>query len=503
MNAPEAQLLTSEAELRLIADNVPAFILRLDTRLHYEFVNRAYAARFGMQPDQLVGRSLESVIGPEAFAITRPHLERVLNGESIEYESIVPYAHLGECFMRSSNVAVRDATGEVVGLIGVLTDLTERKRIEDALRDADRKKDEFLATLAHELRNPLNAISHAVELLNVAGCQDSRAQRAQGIIRRQLDHTVRLIDDLLEIGRITSGKIQLQRQPVALVDIVAQGIESAHAQVERRGLDLRVASSPAPVIVDGDRVRLAQVVANLLDNGCKFTPQGGRIEIAAGRDGTHGVIRIRDSGIGIATSDLTRVFEMFAQVESPLKGPQQGLGIGLSLSRGIVALHGGSIEALSEGIGQGSEFIVRLPLASSDPAPIVAAPRLNAGAGPQHPRRILVVDDNVDNAETICALLRSVGHVVETAYDGVSALDQARAFVPDAVLLDIGLPTLDGHDVCRALRESERGKQVLIVAMTGLGQAEDRERSRASGFDVHLVKPVRLHTIAEVLNRAF
>lgn len=500
MNASEAQLLTSEAELRLIADNVPAYILRLDARLHYEFVNRAYAARFGLQPEQMVGRSLESVIGAEAFAITRPHLERVLAGESLEYESTVPYAQLGECFMRSANVPVHDASGKVVGLIGVLTDLTERKRIEDALRDADRRKDEFLATLAHELRNPLNAISHAVELLNLSGAQDSRAQRAHEIIRRQLNHTVRLIDDLLEIGRITSGKIQLRIERLSLDGIVEQGIESARSQIERARLELRVIPSDEPIQVDGDRARLAQVISNVLDNACKFTPAEGFVQIGMRREGNLGVIRIRDSGIGIAAGDLARVFEMFAQVDSPLKGPQQGLGIGLSLSRGLVALHGGSIEATSDGIGLGSEFIIRLPLAIAASA---FKPADAAQTGPAiegHARRILVVDDNADNAETLGALLRTAGHAVDTAYDGGSALEKARVFLPDTVLLDIGLPTLDGYEVCRALRDAPWGARLLIVAMTGWGQAHDRDRSRAAGFDVHLVKPVAFGTILELLD---
>lgn len=383
-------------------------------------------------------------------------------------------------------------------------ELAERRRAEEGLREADRHKDVFLATLAHELRNPLAPITNAVEILKRP---DTEADRplALAMIERQFGHLVRLIDDLLDVNRISRGKLQLRRQPVALTEIVEQALESSRPHLHRAGHTLTVTLPPQPVRLDADPVRLAQVFLNLLNNASKYSPPGGQIRLTAAREAADVVVTVADTGIGIAPEHLPHLFEMFSQGD-PMPGyGQQGLGIGLSLARDLVAMHGGHIEARSEGLGRGSAFIVRLPIldnadadadADSDAdadagAPATSPePELRQKPGSPRPRRILVVDDNADGARSLALFLSISGHAVEMAYDGLEAVAAAERFNPEVVLLDIGMPQLDGYGACRRIREQPWGKTMVIVALTGWGQEEDQRKTREAGFDAHLVKPV-------------
>ncbi|MBX3443425.1 MAG: response regulator [Planctomyces sp.] len=367
-----------------------------------------------------------------------------------------------------------------------------------ALKEADRRKDEFIAILAHELRNPLAPISNSLALLKHAADNADICREARETMERQLEHMVRLIDDLLEVSRISRGKIELRRTAVDVRDIVSHAVEAARPLHDARHQQLVVDLPDQPLMLQADATRLTQVVGNLLNNACKFTPEGGRVELSARVAGGQCEIRVRDNGIGIDPAQVARIFEMFAQLDSSIDRAHGGLGIGLTLVRSLVELHNGTIEAHSPGRDQGTEFVVRLPLAptapNEKPAPVAAAP----GEIPR--RRILVVDDNRDSANTLSMLLRFDKHSVRCAYDGLDAVEQAGDFQPDVVLLDIGLPRLNGYDAARRIRELSGSRVVVLVAMTGWGQEEDRQRSRAAGFDFHLVKPVDRESLNRLLS---
>jgi len=390
-----------------------------------------------------------------------------------------------------------DAQGQLISAFGTVQDITDRKLAEAALQDADRRKDEFIATLAHELRNPMAPIGNAVQILQTAGIDDPTRTWCCQLIERQVEHLTKLVDELLDISRITRGKISLDWQPVAVGDIVERALESCRPLLEtyRHQLDLRLPS--AAVYVAGDRVRLAQVVSNLLHNAAKYTEPGGHITLTV-EHGDEGVtIRVRDDGIGIPPALLSQVFEMFTQGDQSLEKTHGGLGIGLSLSRELVALHHGWIQAYSAGTGQGSEFVVWLPAASapSEPAPVVS----EAATAPSPPRRVLVADDNQDAGNSLAALLRALGHEVHIARDGLEAVAAAEAHRPEFILMDIGMPRLNGYDACRRIREHAWGQDVVITALTGWGQDSDRRRSQDAGFSHHLTKPVDFGTLREMI----
>jgi CheY-like chemotaxis protein len=372
----------------------------------------------------------------------------------------------------------------------------------EALKEADLRKDEFLAMLAHELRNPLAPIRNAAKLLQLAVPANPETEWSLEVIDRQVDHMTRLIDDLLDISRINRGKLELRRRPVLLADVVQAALENASALVQRQSHHLRVSLPEAPVRLDADPVRLAQVLVNLLHNAAKFTPEGGEIRLEAELPSPHEVlIRVADSGVGIAPDDLSRIFDMFVQIgdESGGHRADSGQGIGLALVRNLVLLHGGTVEAKSEGRGRGSEFVIHLPRALADgataPAPEAAAPRPSRGG-----RKILVVDDIPDNAMSLALLLRRVGHRVATAGSGLAALDAIAADPPEVVFLDLGLPDLDGFEVCRRIRAQESGRRMVLVALTGWGQDGDRRRGAEAGFDAHLVKPVEFGELRAILD---
>jgi PAS domain S-box-containing protein len=387
------------------------------------------------------------------------------------------------------------------GLSIYLRDITERKAAEaererhlQRLREDDRRKDEFLAMLAHEIRNPLASIRSAVEIFGMPGSQDHLGW-AKEVIGRQVNHLAHLLDDLLDVSRITRGLIQVRKQLIDAYPVINQAVESVRPLIDDRHQRLDVSISPRPLRLEADSVRLEQVLVNLLTNAARYTPAGGRIALSAEQVGDQLVLRVADTGMGIPPEVLPRVFDLFAQGERALARSEGGLGIGLTIVRRLVELHGGSVSARSEGPGQGSEFIVRLPAAEEWPsAPPAPASAVRQGRG----CRILIVDDNRALARSLGQLLKVLGHEVELAHDGPEGLEAARAHRPEVILLDIGLPTMDGYTVARALRQEGFG-DTLIIAVSGYGQEDDRRRSREAGMDHHLTKPVDLETISELI----
>ncbi|HTF87716.1 MAG TPA: ATP-binding protein [Planctomycetota bacterium] len=376
----------------------------------------------------------------------------------------------------------------------------ENARLYEELREGDRRKDEFLATLAHELRNPLAPVRNSVQIMRSPSADSSDRERALGSIERQVTLLVRLVDDLLDVSRITRGKVALQLQAVELADIVAQALDVSRAVIEASGNTLAVEMPSTSVLIEADAVRLAQVISNLLANASKYTDRGGHILLACQVSDSQIVIRVRDDGMGIPEEMLPRIFDMFWQVDHALERAQGGLGIGLTLVRQLVELHGGNVEAFSEGPGKGSEFTIRLPRkeVSLRKAVPVAPPTSASPDRSRNPQRIVVVDDNVDSAESLALLLRLQGHEVSTAHDGLSAVELVLRQKPSLVLLDIGLPSLNGYDVARTLR-AQLGSAIVLVAMTGWGQAEDRRRSQEAGFDHDLAKPVDQAPLQKIL----
>jgi signal transduction histidine kinase len=361
-----------------------------------------------------------------------------------------------------------------------------------ALREADQRKDEFLAMLAHELRNPLAPIRTAVQLLRLKELPEAHSARARDTIDRQVEHLVILIDDLLDVSRITRGMITLQREPVAASAIVARAIEITRPAIDAKRHELRLDLADEALTVEGDRTRLVQIVGNILHNATKFMDPGGHIVLRVTREGALAVFAVKDQGIGIPADRIDRVFDLFTQVHGSTDGGQGGLGIGLALVRRLVEMHGGTVAAHSDGVGRGTEIRVCLPLTTATaPAVEPGAPQIDAEpVPPQARRRILVADDNADAAGSLALRLELAGHEVRTAQDGLEALAVARAFQPDVILLDLGMPAMDGYETARHLRRLEWGKQARLIALTGWGQQQDRVRTADAGFDIHLVKPV-------------
>ena len=385
----------------------------------------------------------------------------------------------------------------------IFKDISERSRLErqlkeqsDALVDLHRRKDEFLAMLSHELRNPLAPISNAVHMLRLHNKEDPLQLQARLTIERQLAQMTRLVDDLMEVSRITTGRVHLRQERVAVAVIVERAVETASPLLDQRRHELTVSVPGGPIWLFGDAGRLEQVIVNLLTNSAKYTEEGGRVWLTASQEGEEAVIRVRDTGVGIAPELLPRVFDLFTQAERSLDRAQGGLGIGLALVQRLVELHRGKVEAFST-LGQGSEFVVRLPILRT---PIPLPPTAPADApNTERALRILVVDDNVDSAESLAMLLQTVGHEVRTAHDGPTGLTAALGFRPDAVLLDIGLPKMDGYEVARRMRLAPELAITPLLALTGYGQESDREKSLEAGFDHHLVKPVDFEKLLGIL----
>jgi signal transduction histidine kinase len=408
------------------------------------------------------------------------------------------------------NVTVLDQPVRVMTLVSALrTALKARGRQYDlrdqleALRQSDRQKDEFLATLSHELRNPLAPIRNAVHILRLGGADGQTRARVLDTMERQVGSVVRLVDDLLELSRINEGRIELRKERVKLSAVLRGAVEAIAPLIEASGHQLIVNEPSNQVLLYADPVRLIQVVANLLNNSAKYSARGGTITLTARAEGSEAMISVRDTGIGIPPEMLTRIFDMFVQVDSGLNRARQGLGIGLTLVKRLVEMHGGSVEGRSEGLGRGSEFIVRLPAFADQRTGRADGPPQSSQLERRHSDlvrfRILVVDDHHDAADSLATLLRLLGHEVRVAYDGAAGLEAARAFRPDVAVLDLGMPGMDGIELGSRLRRETELRDILLIALTGYGRDDDRQRSRAAGFDAHLVKPVDVAALNTLL----
>jgi PAS domain S-box-containing protein len=452
----------------------------------------------GFRAEEVLGRHFEMFYTPDDRAARLPHreLEEAALRGRVEREGWRVTQSRDRIWVNEIATAIHDSLGRVSGFTKISRDLTNRKRTEDLLREADRKKDEFLATLAHELRNPLAPLRHGLAIIRLGNAPSSPLGTTLEIMERQLTYLVRLVDDLLDVARISTGKVELRRGVVLLRGVLAASIEATHALVEAKEHELLLEPGSEELFVDGDFDRLTQVFANLISNATKYMEPRGSIRIILRREDRHAAIAINDSGIGIRASDLPRVFEMFAQIRSQGDRAQGGLGIGLSLVKNLVELHGGSVTAQSAGLGLGSEFIVRLPLANPATSNDVPSPeRQSRGPG----WRILVVDDNRDAAQSLATLLTLRGNDVWVAFDGLEAIEKVTAFAPEIVMMDLGMPKLDGIETAKRLRSLPQGKDLKIIALTGWGQRADRLRTQAAGFDLHLVKPAEVHDLERVL----
>jgi CheY-like chemotaxis protein len=386
--------------------------------------------------------------------------------------------------------------GELVGYVGATVDITERRNAEDALRIADRQKDEFLAMLAHELRNPLAPIRNASEVLALRYAGDPQAAVPVAMLRRQTDHLARLLDDLLDVTRIAQGRVTLKQQPLEIGTVVGQAIETVGPLAQAKSQLVRLERDDAPLYVSGDRARLVQSLTNVLQNAVKFTQQGGEIVVTVRDAGEDLEISVADNGVGIRPELLPRVFELFVQSERTPDRSQGGLGIGLSVVKQLGEMHGGAVALASDGEGRGTTVTIRLPRIE---APAAVEPRVAAAAAA---RRVLVVDDSTDAADSLAMLLELEGHQVSTAYSAAAALETAERLQPEIAFIDIGLPQMDGYEVARRLRASDRCRAIRLVALTGYGQPSDRDEARRAGFDHHLVKPADWESVGAILARS-
>jgi signal transduction histidine kinase/CheY-like chemotaxis protein len=429
-------------------------------------------------------------------------LSRLRRGERIEHYETIRRAKDGHAVDVSVTISpVRNEDGKIIGASKVARDVSPQKRVQRELQEADERKNEFLALLAHELRNPLGPIRHAVTILRARAPSPEELQWATSIIDRQTEHMTRLVEDLLDVSRISRGTIELRRERVDVAVILKAAVEASTAQIERLHHELTVSLPTEPLFVDGDITRLTQVVSNLLDNAAKYTDRGGRIWVSGARDGGNAVITVKDSGIGISSEMLPRIFDMFTQGGMSVDRAQGGLGVGLSLVERLVKLHGGSVAAYSGGVGKGTQFTVRLPVLQAQRQPTQER-RASSPAETVNHCRILVVDDNQDSVDSLAMLLQVLGHEVKTASDGETALAAAEEFRPDVAILDIGLPKVTGYDLARQIREKSWAKDTVLVALTGWGQEQHRKRSAESGFDHHLTKPVEFEVLQRILAAA-
>jgi PAS domain S-box-containing protein len=511
--------------LETIADGVVLY--GMDGRSF--FANPAAQAILGVPRGELVNRPFDDPAWPITLLDGTPVpgaeavIPRTLQTAKVTYAAErLAVRPDGTHIVISMNTApLRDPDGSMTGVIVSFTDITRTKRLEEELRrasaeledrvrkrtedlaEADRRKDEFLATLAHELRNPLAPIRNSLQILKMARVDAATADRAREMMERQVHQLVRLVDDLLDVSRVMRGKIDLRRERVELAAVMARAVETTQPLFDTLGHELEIAVPAESLLLEADPVRLSQVFGNLLTNAAKYTERGGRVSVAAERDGPEAVVRVRDSGIGIAPEMLSRIFELFVQADPTTTKAQGGLGIGLTLVKSLVEMHQGTIAARSDGVGQGSEFVVRLPLAPPAPEEPKGRPGDGEGqiSGSSSCRRVVVVDDNRDAADSLALLLRLQGHEVQVAHDGPTALKLAALDRPEMVFLDIGMPGMDGYEVARKLRQTPGLEAMVLVAVTGWGTPEARQHTADAGFDFHLTKPVEPRLLDDLLAR--
>ena len=510
----EAALRSSEQQRRLALDAAELGTWHVDVATNHIKTDKRFQAIFGIDEEHSDYSHLLAIIHPDDLQKVNQAVAVATRPESpepyaIEYRIIHPDGSVRWVFAKGGT-SLEEKDGEIVLTFnGTLQDITSRKLIEEErerlvaqLRDADRHKDEFLATLAHELRNPLAPLRNGLQLIRQAQ-SEVHVEQARAMMDRQLTQLVRLVDDLMDVSRVTNGKLALRKARIDLKSVIHAALETSRPAIDKGGHGLTVAIPDEPLFVDGDAARLAQVVSNLLNNSAKYTHQQGHIWLTAQLDDSAAVLSVKDNGIGIPQTMLSRVFDMFAQVDRTLEKTTGGLGIGLSLVKGLVQMHGGTIEAMSDGEGWGSEFVVRLPVAvsSADLSHDKTQPPTvqKNEAVPSARRRILVVDDNLDAADSLGLLLELYGHEVRVANDGEAGVATAEKFAPDMVLMDIGMPKLNGYEAASRIRQQLWGKSMVLVALTGWGQAEDRRKSAEAGFDHHLVKPVEMDELEQLM----
>ena len=524
----EQALRQSEEQLHLLSDSIPQLAWMARSDGHVFWYNKRWYEFTGTTPQQMQEAGWNSLVDPEEEPRVLETWKAALASEQPWEDTFRLRRHDGALRWHLSRaLPLRDEHGRVMRWFGTNTDITELREMDEALKEADRRKDEFLATLAHELRNPLAPIRSSLQILRLAGSADPNVVRVQDLMERQVDHLVRLVDDLLDVSRITRGKIELRKERIDVATIVRNAVEVSRPAVDANRHQLAIALPPEPIDVEADVVRMAQVLANLLNNAAKFTPEGGQIWLTVSREIDDVAISVRDSGPGMSAELLPRVFDLFAQGEQELGRVYGGLGIGLTLVRSLAELHGGTAEARSDGPGKGSEFIVRLPFVAETPAPAQpprepraderdgaakhAAPGVSVPTVPLRDRHskqkrpsllpspVLVVDDYEDAAAALSMLLRALGAAVHVAHSGEEALAALDTHRPGVVLLDIGMPGMDGYEVARRIRELPDHRDVTLIALTGWGQETDRRRSREAGFDHHLLKPVDFRALEELL----
>jgi PAS domain S-box-containing protein len=505
--AAEGALRASEGRYRTLVEQVREHaIFGIDTAGRAETWNEGVLRVLGFEEDEFLGVDIASTIfTPEDVAngVAQKELDDAAEHGSASDDRWMRKKDGTRFWAAGITTARRDDAGRLVGYTKVMRDMTAQKRMQDELRqlaadlsEADRRKTEFLAMLAHELRNPLAPIRNAVQTLRLTAGGEPTVATASALMERQVGQMVRLVDDLLDVSRVSRGKIELRLGRVELASVVHHAVEATRSLYRSMNHDLTVSLPADPIHLHADAARLTQVVGNLLNNACKFTDTGGRVRLAVVREGGEAVIRVTDTGVGLAEGQLSRIFDLFAQVDTSLERSTSGLGIGLTLVKTLVEMHGGTVAVRSEGLGLGSEFEVRLPIPAVEPAP---APPPAGETAPTPARRILVADDNRDSAESLAMLLELTGHETRTAHDGLAAVAAAEAFRPDVLLCDIGMPKLNGYEVACRIRDQPWGRGMVLVALTGWGQEEDRRKSQEAGFDAHLVKPVDHAALAKLL----
>ena len=490
----DSALRASQARFLALAENAPAAIYVKDKSGRYTIANSMACEALG-RPEGAVGFTDHELLPADVADALRQMDEQVMTtGQPLEREEIVRRKDFERTYL-SVKFPVLDAVGYRDGVCGVSIDITERKQAEQALRLADQRKDEFLAMLAHELRNPLAPITNSVHILRLADDVDPTLEKVREILERQTNHLARLVDDLLDVTRIAQGKIELRPERVELAAVVRNAVEASRPLIDAGRHQLAISLPTEPIMLEADPTRLAQVVSNLLNNAARYTPAGGQIWLSAGIDLEQAVLVVRDNGQGIPREELSRIFDKFAQVASAAGTLQGGLGIGLTLARTLVELHGGRIEAHSDGMGQGSQLTVRLPLAAAKPP---LGPPCIAGAqeaAAETSLKILIVDDARDSAFVLGKLLQTLGQQVLTSDSAIAALEIVRRERPQVVISDIGMADMDGYEFARRLRQDPATSDILLVALTGYGHQRDRMRALEAGFDHHVIKPVSFATL--------
>jgi PAS domain S-box-containing protein len=496
----ERALRESEARFQQLVESLPQLVWACRPDGHCDYLSPQWLAYTGHSESMHHGLGWGDALHPDDRARTLACWNDAMEGRgAYDLEYRLRRADGVYRWFHARAAALRDMDGRIVRWFGTSTDVHDRKLAEEALQEADQRKDEFMALLAHELRNPLAPVRTAVEVINLSGDDAGKARQMRDMIERQVTHMARLLDDLLDVSRIARGKVQLRMERCDLVAIVRNVTEDYRPIFTAAGLALDATLPAGPLWVQGDVTRLAQVIGNLLGNASKFSPPGGHVGVSLEADARSAVIAVRDNGLGIEPAMLARVFEPFVQADLGQDRNQGGLGLGLALVRGLVELHGGTVEARSDGIGHGATFLLRLPLAAPEAAVASAGPAPASGESQPGRLRILIIEDNRDTADSLQELLTLLGHEAEAVYAGPAALELAPRFRPDVVLCDIGLPGLDGFEVARALRQHPATQGAYLVAQTGYGQDEDRRRTRAAGFDHHLRKPVELDELQRLL----